>query len=214
MEELDQIEKWSSVIEQVIRGVPRRKFMKWSTGGLEDCRQIARMAVLEATISPKFAEVLQKDAYLAKRIWSRLVDAARDSALIRTSDRVVASMMRRSHQNGETAEAVKTKKAMCIALIEDMDTVGAPAENSEEELEAPKAERDVNWAISRLPTTIRKVMGHLFGVDGCDKLSVEDTARKLGKEVGTVRRQAYEGRRLLRNLLKDCGYTENGCGSD
>jgi RNA polymerase sigma-70 factor (ECF subfamily) len=67
------------------------------------------------------------------------------------------------------------------------------------ETEGPGRAGEVAAAVRDLPPALREpVLLHYFG-----DLLVEDVARALDRPVGTVKRQLYEGRALLRDSLRE-----------
>lgn len=208
-EEARQLANWESLVRRVVDHHKARSRIKTVLGSTEDMRQVARVAVLQAIRSGSFADARNKSSYLSRIIYYKLIDAVRDSMFIRLPDHNAATNLVRAEAIGAVDRSGEAaRQAMRLGLLSDMDKGIAASPVAEAGPASLRATCDVGWAVSRLPATIRKIMGHTFGIAGYDKLAPDDLAHRLGIATSTVRREAYEGRRLLKRLLKDCGYTE------
>ena len=199
---------WEPLVVRTVDRAMKQPSLQHVLGDVQDMRQIARMAVLQAIRSPKFADAKNQSAYLARVIYNKLVDASRRSALIRIPDHNTVAELMRAKRAGESDQSTaRAQRAMRVASLSETCWIWTEEEDSDPSPATLQATTDVVWAIERLPETIGRIMGHLFGVAGYGKLAPADLARRLGLRTSTVLRKAYEGRRMLRNLLTDCGYT-------
>lgn len=205
-EDSRQLARWDSLIEWAVRAA--NPSVLNAVGGPDDARQVATMAVIKALRSPRFADVQKQRTYLRRAVMAGLIDAASDSSLIRVYHERLRLVARGEKAGRDDKLAEATRRALRLEVVADVEQLGFPDNESERGPEASLAAKNVAWAISRLPPTIAKIMGHTYGVAGYDKLDSDAIALQLRLKPETVRRHAYEGRRLLRSLLKDCGYTE------
>ena len=204
-----QLVHWEPLVVRAVDRAMKKPSLAHVLGDVQDMRQIARMAVLQAVRSPKFADAKNQSAYLGRVIYNKLVDASRRSALIRIPDHNTVAELMRAKRAGESDQSTaRAQRAMRVASLNETCWILAAEEDSDPSPASLQAATDVVWAIERLPEVLGMIMGHLFGVAGYDKLAPVDIARRLGWRTSTVLRKASEGRRMLRNLLKDCGYTE------
>lgn len=202
-----QLAKWVSVVDQVVNESLRRPRFAWSVGEWEDIHQVGMIALIKAIRSPRFVDAKRVGAYLSMCVRSAVAQAAAESSLIRLPRRKAGQLAAADRGGGvggpETADA---RRAMHLRLMDNMDRMPRRDPDATDDKTSAKISQDVAMAIELLPATIRRVLGHLYGVAGYSKIGVREIALRYGIARETVWKRSCQGRKLLRQILGGCGY--------
>lgn len=206
-DEARQLATWMPVVDQVIGEVMSKPKLASAIGGKDDVRQVAKLAVLQAIRSPKFAGDRRAATYLARCVRNAMRDAAAESALIRVPWRSLAALAESEGSPGSSL-ACNAQRAMRVVLMDDPDALSQEAADEDQavSVQAEAIGCDVSAAVERLPAGYRYVIGHLYGVGEYQKLDFKQIAERLGIVLGTVRNRACKGRMMLKKILTDRGY--------